>query len=336
MSCSPKFRTPRLVAAIVPLVAMLLTCPVGAQGGQAPTDPPVPDATKPAPPTAPKPPAAPRMPAAGGAAAPKVTAVDDAPTPKAIWAKFVEATGGEAAIQREGSRSSKGRMLIPAAGIEGTMETLVRSPNLLLVRTNIPNIGEMLQGYDGAHGWSVDPMGGPRLIEGDELEPLLRSADIAGPAMYLERAKSSKTLGHADFRGRDTWVVELEGLFSSPTTFYFDRADGLMRGMRTTAKGPMGNIPVEVEMAEYKQFGAAKFPSKSISRMMMQEITFTVDETNDAEIPLSVFEAPAEIKALIAAKKAAPAPAPGDAKKKEDGSKPNGGSKGGDTPASTR
>jgi len=288
------------------------------------TDPPK-APTAPTAPDMPSAPAMPKMPAPAGSTAPAITAVDDAPTPKEIWAKFIDATGGAAAFPTEGSRSTIGRILIPSAGMEGTVETLVRTPNLVLIRTTIPGIGEILQGYDGAFGWTVDPMGGERLLEPAELDPMLRAADFRGPAGYLDGAKSAKTLGTAELQGNSTWVVELTGLFGDGVTLmYFNRSDDLLSGVRMTTQSPMGEVPVESLLSDYKEFGKAKYATKTTSRAMMQEFVTTVEKVSEEEIPVEKFAPPASVKALIEAKKAGAAadtPADADAPKVPDASK---------------
>src|SRR3712207_8571336 len=61
---------------------------------------------------------------------------------------------------------------------------MIRRPprSTLFPYTTLFRSGQMSSGYDGTVGWSVNPMQGPRLLEGKELEQL---REDAGPAAML-------------------------------------------------------------------------------------------------------------------------------------------------------
>jgi outer membrane lipoprotein-sorting protein len=62
----------------------------------------------------------------------------------------------------------------------------------------------------------------------------------------------------------------------------------------------MGEIPMEVVVSDYKDFGGLLTPTKMIQKAMGQEIVMTVTSVkNNEEIPADKFEPPAEIKALL-------------------------------------
>lgn len=270
-----------------------------------PKAPPPKDA--PAVPAAPGAPAAPAMPAAPAGGAPAVTPVPNAPEPKVLWEKFIEACGGREAIHGGGSRRAKGRLEIPAAGMSGTVETFAKAPDRMLVKTTMGQFGVIEQGFDGTNAWANDQMTGPRLLEGPELDSFRRDASYDGPFGYLEKARSASTLGKATFADKECWVVELKETIGGDLTCYLDANDGLLRGMRMVSETQMGKIPVEMVVAEYATFGKVKVPSKSLTRVMMQEFTSTIDEVSWEPIPDSMFEPPAAVKTLIEAKKNAPA-----------------------------
>lgn len=245
------------------------------------------------------------MPAGG--AAPVVTPVADAPAPRVLWDKFLAACGGKEAIYGKGSRRTSGGIDIPGAGMKGTVETFAKSPNRVLVKTTMGQFGVIEQGFDGTNAWAKDGMTGPRLLEGPELDSFKRDAAYDGPFGYLDAAKSSSTLGKATFEGKECWVVELKETLGGDLTCYLDTNDGFMRGMRMITDSQMGKIPVEMVIAEYTPFGAVKWPSKTLTRVMMQEFTSTTDQVSYDEIPDSTFNPPPDIQALIDARKAAPA-----------------------------
>jgi len=103
-----------------------------------------------------------------------------------IIEKAIEATGGRDMIKQAKYITMKGTLSIPAAGIEGSITTYVKAPDMMLVHTNIPMIGEQKQGLNGEIAWSSDPMGGPRIMPEDETKALKKEADPANRLNYKE------------------------------------------------------------------------------------------------------------------------------------------------------
>jgi len=272
--------------------------------------------TAPAPTGAPKPPTAPApiarppttpppmlaRPPAPLVTIPEVNAVADAPTPEALWEKFIEVSGGRDAFPTTGSRRITSKVSMSGSGgIEGRMETRLRSPpERMFVIANLSGNSEAKYGFDGTHGWTDAPtVGQQRLVDEQETWTFRRDAAIDGLVGHLDRAQRARTLGEATFRGHDTWVVELEGSFGGNATYYFDKSDGFLRGLHTTTVNSKGTNRLEIEVVEYATFGKAKLPSKSIYRSLMQEMVVTVVDVSTDEIPESELEPTPAIKALI-------------------------------------
>lgn len=297
-------------------LSLALGATVAAQDAPSkPAPPPSAPAAPKAPPSRPSkpatPPAAPGMPVMpSGPEAPQVTPVDNAPAPKELWAKHIEAIGGESNLPTEGSQTTKGRLIVPAVGMEGTVSSFVRAPNKLLTLVDLKQIGLTQKGFDGTTGWAIEPMTGARLIEGEELELMLIAADMRGYAVLADRAKEMKTLGKATFDGTETWVVETKGAITPDVTCYFETDSGLLRGMRLLAPTPYGKMPFEFAFTDYKQFGKLKFAAMTTTRAMSQEFKITTEEVSNADVPLSTFEIPPEAKVLADAKKQGGATAP--------------------------
>ena len=83
------------------------------------------------------------------------------PTPKELLERHVKAIGGREAIVAHSSRRATGTMSIPASGMEGTLEIIQAKPNKSLMRITLPGVGTMEEGFDGTHGWSINPVTGP-------------------------------------------------------------------------------------------------------------------------------------------------------------------------------
>jgi hypothetical protein len=62
----------------------------------------------------------------------------------------------------------------------------------------------------------------------------------------------------------------------------------------------MGEVPAEVLISDYKEFGGVLIPTKQVNKAAGQEFTTTIQTVSiNEEIPTEKFEPPAEIKALL-------------------------------------
>jgi hypothetical protein len=67
-----------------------------------------------------------------------------------------------------------------------------------------------------------------------------------------------------------------------------------------TAVSPMGEVPVEVVVSEYKNFDGVLYPTRSKSKMGPQQLDITITGMSfDEAISPDLFELPAEVKALV-------------------------------------
>jgi hypothetical protein len=63
----------------------------------------------------------------------------------------------------------------------------------------------------------------------------------------------------------------------------------------------MGEVAVEVEVADYKNFGGILFPTRSKQKAGAQQMEITITGVSlDPPIAAELFELPADIKTLVA------------------------------------
>ena len=83
-------------------------------------------------------------------------------------------------------------------------------------------------------------------------------------------------------------------------TRFYDKESSLLVKMVMTVKNPMGEIPVESMVSDYRKEGAILMPHKVTQSAAGQEIAITIDSVKyNAEIPTDKFEPPDEIKAMM-------------------------------------
>jgi hypothetical protein len=234
------------------------------------------------------------------ASATSAVAAQTLPAASEIIAKHVAAIGGKDAIMKITSMQQKGTMEIPTMGLSATTETSI-APNKLISKSNLPGIGEIMEGFDGTTGWSTNPMQGPRLVADKELEQKKEQADFQAGLLYTpDRFVSMETVGVVDFNNEKAYKVKFVRKGSNrESTEYFSVATGLAIGSETTMESEMGKMSVTMVVNEYKQFGPLKMPSKTEMTMGANKIVATTQEVTFNTVPPTAFELPPQVKALV-------------------------------------
>ena len=221
------------------------------------------------------------------------------PAPKELIARHVKAVGGREAVFAYSSRRAAGTMSIPASGMEGSLELYMAKPNKSLMRITLPGVGSMEEGFDGTHGWSINPVTGPSLLQGKQLEDRREESEFGAELTLEKNYTDMKTVERADFDGRPCYKVVATRKAGGEDTIYFDAATGLRAGSVGTRETPMGPITATTVETEYKQFGKVMYPTRlKISTMGIEQVMTLTSIEHDTVDP-SVFAIPAPIKALI-------------------------------------
>ena len=134
-----------------------------------------------------------------------------------------------------------GTLSVPASGISGPIEMIqAAEPNRIMLKTTVPGIGDILEGFDGSHAWSVSPMTGPMLKVGKELTQTKFDAD------FYKRTRDPKKYTTEDGREDDVRrPALLQGRASSridgvEDIDFYDVATGLRAGSTATRESPDG------------------------------------------------------------------------------------------------
>ena len=237
---------------------------------------------------------------------PAVVHAQDAalPAAKDLVARHVAAIGGRDAVARYSTMRSTGTFSMPAAGLSGDMVVVQGRDGRAMLKITVPGMGEMLSGYDGTVGWAMNPMQGPRVLEGKELAQL---KEDTGMLMSLLRESASlasmETVEKSTLGGVDCYKVKLT--YASGRVAYdcYGIENGLMAGQILVQESPMGTVELTNVMTDWKDFGGVKVATTLRQQAMGQEQVMTItgvefDNAADAQL----FELPAAVKALAAPK----------------------------------
>ena len=221
------------------------------------------------------------------------------PAAKDLVARHVAAIGGREAVLRHPSFRAKGTLGMPAAGINAEIEVAGAQPNLFVMKMTVPGMGEMLQGFDGTNGWSLDPMQGARLIEGPELVQLVDEAEYASVLRESASIASMETTEIATLGGRQCYKVKIVRKSGRESFDCYAVDSGLLIGAFAKQATPMGEIESVSEFSDYKDFNGLKQPTKITQTIMNQQQVMTFTSYEYGPMDAAAFAPPPAITTLI-------------------------------------
>lgn len=236
-----------------------------------------------------------------GALAPDAARAQGLPAASDIVAKYVAAIGGKAELSKITSIQQTATMEVPSIGLSADMQLYSAAPNKMAMKTNIPGMGEMQQGYNGTVAWDVNPMQGPRLLADKELASTADGADFYGNLLYSpERFASMETVGDSTINGEKVYKVKMVRKATMKESMsYFSATSGLLLASVSTNETQMGVMTTLSTMGDYKKFGAVMMPTRLEQQMGPQKMVVTIKEVTVNSVPESAFAIPENVKPLI-------------------------------------
>lgn len=227
------------------------------------------------------------------------------PPAKQIVDRYVEAVGGRAVMARQNFRHVVAEMSMPAMGMSMTMDMKFARPNKYTMKMEMPGMGAITGGYDGQVGWATNPMSGPQLLTGKELEQAQRTADMDGSYDFSKAFPNMQTLEQSTAQGRPCYRVRMISASADTAFACFDVASGLLSTMQSKQASAMGEMEATVSFEDYKDFGGIKMPARTVTSTAGQEIVMTIKSVTNEPIAASEFALPPEIRALAGQQPAA-------------------------------
>jgi photosynthetic reaction center cytochrome c subunit len=179
------------------------------------------------------------------------------PTAEQLLDKYVQASGGAAAIDKVTSRVMKGT--IEFGGKSLPIDIYSKDPEKRISLTHMPD-GDSVTAFNGHEGWMGTPGHPLREMHGSDLDGASMDAD-------LHLATHLKTM-FSDMRVRDTEKVgdheayvlvgQREGM--PPIRLYFDEQSGLLLRMVRFGETALGWLPTQIDYADYRDIDGVKIP----------------------------------------------------------------------------
>lgn len=277
----PDARIPgRMSAALVVLVP-LLGLTAGPRAGYQPPDGSERPATRPAP--------ADERPAPG-----ELPATDE------LLERMVEALGGRQAHARIRNRVISGTVEMPTQGIRGSFRKIEAAPSRSRQVLETETLGQAEAGSDGQVFWELNPTTGPRVLQGAEKAAALRQATFHAQMRWKDLFKSIEVAGIEEVEGRPAYKVVLTPSTGAREICFVDRASFLPVKLRTTEKGPAGDLEVETLLDRYERVDGIMIPRRSRQRVMGLEMVTTVEKVeHNVDLPADAFEPPPAVRELL-------------------------------------
>lgn len=225
----------------------------------------------------------------------------DEPLPKAesILDRFIEVTGGKAAYGKIKTETQTGTIAVPAQGVSMKFTSYAVEGRRFIV-FEAPGIGKMEEGVSGDVAWSRSAAMGPRLKQGEEKTKAIRDSRLLAQQHWRENMTKAETVGVEDVDGKPAYKVLFTPKVGKVETHFYDKATGLLVKKSVIETTPMGEIPAEMTMTDYRPIGGIRTPHASEMKAMGNLIRYSVESAKYNEpIPDSTFTLPTEIQALV-------------------------------------
>lgn len=229
----------------------------------------------------------------------------DLPDARRLMDAHIAATGGKQAYANYGEGTTKLQMEMVENGMKLDM-TLYGRGNDRLSLMAIPGAGDFKSGYIDGVAWAMDPMNGPRLLEGKERDQQIEQSDVRMALHDPAVIASAKTVALSDSQGRPCYRVEIKWVSGRDTTQCYGTEDGLLLSIESTVTTPMGDIKQTSHLSDYKTYGALKQPAKTKSQAAGMTQLISIVSIDSTAPDAKLFALPTAIEALV--KKGASAP----------------------------
>jgi hypothetical protein len=217
------------------------------------------------------------------------------PSGRDLFIKSLHVTGADTILAKHTNMKMTGTFNLPEQGISAPLENSRSSKGAFHLVIDIPGFGAVEQGYADGTSYSINPAAGATIQTGD------LAAAAKRQAMWMDTPDAYASItneGMTKFQDKDAWKVSMVTKDGLKLVRYFDPTTGY--AVATVSTQDVGQGPAEITsvLSDYKDFGGLKFPGKQSQSAMGQQTEFVIDKIEFDNVPDSVFELPASVKAI--------------------------------------
>jgi photosynthetic reaction center cytochrome c subunit len=187
----------------------------------------------------------------------EAAAAEKPPTADQVLARYLEALGGAAALDKVKTRALKGTFLVSNGATLG-YELYQSAPNKVLAVLTTPQ-GVIERAFDGSVAWEKSPKGVRDMID-EESFYLKRYPDLFKDIKLKDQFSRLSFSGKEKLDERDVYVLRGTSAGNVRERLYFDVQTGLLVRRVTVIGTAIGNIPEQVDFVDYRDVDGLKMP----------------------------------------------------------------------------
>jgi zinc protease len=218
----------------------------------------------------------------------------EAPSVARILDRYIEATGGRAALEKLKSRVMKGTVEVTALGASGQFEVRAKAPNRQVSKIEFGGFGVLREGFDGTNAWTAVPGLGVRLKTGGELDRTRRTMVFPRELKLAEAYEKLEVKGAAKVGTAEVWIVEASPKEGQPDRLYFDQKTGFLLREESAVESAVGEMKFQIDFDDYREVDGVKVPF-SIRVPQPAEMGFHIkiaEVKHNGDLPDSEFGRP--------------------------------------------
>ncbi|HUS10226.1 MAG TPA: tetratricopeptide repeat protein [Pyrinomonadaceae bacterium] len=214
------------------------------------------------------------------------------PTLDEVLARYMQASGGAAAINAVSSRVTKGTVDVVGVSRDVKFEIYSQAPNKTLMIMPALPLGPIKMGFNGRSGWAQTGSG-IRAIKGVELAALQRDSDLYGPVTLRTNFAKISLLGKSNIGYREVYVLDLQPTLGAVERLYLDSGTYLPARVNTSRMVGRSEVPVEVYLDDWRAVDGIQLPFRISQSMPRLTLVFNVKEIqHNVALNAQMFDVP--------------------------------------------
>ena len=206
------------------------------------------------------------------------------PSGAPVLAKYIQALGGQAAVDKVSDRVEKGQALMPE-GPAIPIDIYSKAPDQRVSAMHTRK-GDSVTAYNGQAGWITFPGRPLREMSASDQQAAKLDAEAFYPEQFEHEFTELKLQEHPEKVGdRETNVVLGLSKGQPPVKLYFDKESGLLLRMVHYTDTPLGLNPTQVDYSDYRDAGGVKTPYRWTIARPSGSFTIQVDHV-EQNVPI--------------------------------------------------
>lgn len=224
------------------------------------------------------------------------------PTADEVLARYVEVTGGSAALLRYKSMTVHGHLTVPSRNIE-RQGVFYTKDGKAFQQVFLPDGKVGASGYDGLTAWNLGPDGKVEIAKPDVALSAARDADMYYHLHVMKYFKSMEVVDVKVFNGRACYHLKGVNNWGMKNEQFYDKENGLLVGysFNTAWRGGDGDATETFE--DYKDFGGVRMATKNTHTEGGDISIFTITSVTYDDVSDDMVALPEAVKAALAAGK---------------------------------